>query len=181
MGAPGAGYSKQELKTWGANNNSQEMFPGNGFLPGHMLLNAFKASLRIVLADIGQVEIKDVRSIRVVRLWNLDALRDWRKQDWINLPDAARMKIRGWPTSREKESNLQKSMYFTLTLNLAVQPWYLVWLRLQGKMHLIRPSFLQTFMNTLFNPAGRSKPKWPAQSNVIPRSPIRQAKNEQPA
>lgn len=41
-----------------------------------MLLNAFKASLRIVLADIGQVEIEDVRPIRDVRLWNLDALQE---------------------------------------------------------------------------------------------------------
>lgn len=49
-------------------------------LPGHMLLNAFKASLRIVLADIGQVEIEDMRSIRDVRLWNLDALWDCRNE-----------------------------------------------------------------------------------------------------
>lgn len=89
-GTPELDEADTSLKYGSDYNSGQKQFSclKNGyfcFLPGHMLLNAFKASLRIVLADIGQVEIENVRSIRDVRLWNLDALRDCRKKTGINL------------------------------------------------------------------------------------------------
>lgn len=44
-------------------------------LPWYMLLDALKASLRVVLAHIRQVEIKIVKGIRGrIGLWNFDAL-----------------------------------------------------------------------------------------------------------
>lgn len=95
VGDPGAKSNRHELKTCSAHINGQEIFLGKGLLPGHMLLNAFKASLRIVLANIGQVEIEDVRSSRDVRLWNLDALRDCKKinKNVINRTDDAHKTI----------------------------------------------------------------------------------------
>lgn len=92
-------------------------------LPGHMLLNAFKASLRIVLSDIGQVEIEDMRSIRDFRLWNLDALRDCKKPDKSNLTDLITlrewcMKMRRWDAgdnNQNKQTNKLNSVWFSTT------------------------------------------------------------------
>ena len=43
-------------------------------LPGHILLDALKASLRVVLAHVGQVEVKVMGPVQVISPGDLNAL-----------------------------------------------------------------------------------------------------------
>lgn len=45
-------------------------------IPGHVLVDTLKAALRVVLANIWQVEIKIMSAVRGVCSWNLDTLQE---------------------------------------------------------------------------------------------------------